>query len=98
MSESVFEVLSDEEWTESGAGATAEKGEYGRILAAFAASGQRYAKISTEAGRFAGRKASSITTALKNARDAKSAPDGLEGIRVSSKNNMVFLENSAVAA
>jgi hypothetical protein len=102
MSNTVFEPLSAEEWQESGAGATAEKGEYGRILVAFVESGQRYAKISTAAdagGRFAGRKASSIGTALKNARDSKTAPDGVgENIRITSKDGAVYLENEDVAA
>jgi hypothetical protein len=97
MSEMVFEVLSDEEWTEAGAGNSAEKGEYGRILSAFADSGQRFAKIPTDKGRFNGRKASSITTALKNARDSKSAPEAVAKIKVTSKNSIVYLENEALA-
>lgn len=97
MSEMVFEVLSDEEWAEAGAGGTAEKGEYARILQAFAESGQRFARITTESGRFVGRKSSSVTTALKNARDSKTAPESTSKIKVTSKNKVVYLENEALA-
>lgn len=107
MSE-VFETLSAEDWQATGAGTVAEKGEYARILKSFVDSGQRYARINTTAdsgGRFAGRKASTIATALKNARDSKSAPEGVgENIRISSKTakdggpSFVYLENEAVEA
>jgi hypothetical protein len=93
---SVFEVLNQEQWNEAGAGGSAEKGEYGRILSEFASAGARYAQISTETGRFAGKQASSITTALKNARDGKSAPEGVENLRISSRKGTIFLENPAV--
>lgn len=95
---SVFEVLTTEQWNEKGAGGSAEKGEYGRILEAFVQSGARYAQISTESGRFAGKQASSISTALKNARDGKGAPEGVGELRVSSRKGTIFLENPAVEA
>lgn len=101
MTEMVFEPLSQEEWTEAGAGASAEKGEYLKILVGFNDSGQRYAVIRTDSehnGRFAGRKASSISTALKNARDSKNAPEAVASIKVTSKKGNVYLENEAVAA
>lgn len=96
----VFEALDQEAWQESGAGSTAEKGEYGRILKSFVEAGVRYAKISTETGKFAGRKASSIATALKQARDGKNAPEGVsdENVRITSKDGSVYLENQAVEA
>jgi len=93
----VFEVLTQDQWNEAGAGGSAEKGEYGRILVAFADSGAQYAQISTENGRFAGKQASSITTALKNARDGKQAPEGVSDLRISSRKGTIFLENPAVA-
>jgi len=98
MSDMVFEVMDDAEWTEAGAGSSAEKGEYGRILNAFADSSERFAKIPTDRGRFNGRKASSITTALKNARDSKNAPESVSKVKITSKNSIVYLENEALAA
>jgi len=99
---SVFETMTQDEWVEAGAGASAQKGEYGSILSQFVESGGRFAKIDTRpesGGRFAGKKATSITTALKNARDSKNAPDGVgEHIKISSKENVVYLENQNVAA
>lgn len=102
----VFETLSAEDWQESGAGAVAEKGEYGRILKAFVDSGEPYARISMTSGRFAGRKASTISMALKNARDSKNAPEGVgENIRISSKSSreeggpsFVYLENTTAGS
>lgn len=95
---SVFETMTQEEWVESGAGQSAQKGEYASILADFLGTGQRFARISTAAdggGRFAGKKASSVSTALKQARDAKNAPDGTDAIKVSSKDGIVYLENQS---
>jgi hypothetical protein len=106
MSEQIFEVLSPEEWKDEGGGGSAERGLYSQILATFVESEQRYAKISTEAGRFAGKQASTIATALKNARDGKNAADALQTVKVSSRGGnkekgttgTVFLENTAVEA
>lgn len=105
---SVFETLTREEWVEQGAGSSARKGEYGTILVDFAGSGQRYARINTAAdgnGRFAGKKASAVATALKQARDGKNAPAEVETIQISSKSEkgadgigVVFLENTSVDA
>jgi len=97
MSDFVFETLSEDEWKESGAGLSAEKGEYARILQSFVEAGAKHARIPTDSGRFSGKKASTITTALKNARDAKNAPDGLDVVEVSSKNGAVYLRNKSVA-
>lgn len=96
---SVFETMDRDAWVEAGAGQSAQKGEYVGILNEFAASGQRYARILTapeSGGRFAGKQASSVTTALKNARDSKNAPDEVSKIKVSSKEGVIYLENEAV--
>lgn len=98
---SVFETMSREEWVESGAGQSAQKGEYAQILTDFLGTGEQYARINTAAegnGRFAGKQASSVSTALKNARDSKNAPEGADAIKISSKNGIVFLENTTVSA
>ena len=99
---SIFDVMTRDEWVESGAGAQAQKGEYASILKDFADSGARFAKISTAAdgnGRFAGKQASQVATSLKQARDAKTPPEGVgEHIRVSSKEGTVYLENTEVEA
>lgn len=102
----IFETLSADEWKEAGGGGSAERGLYSQILLDFVASGQRYAMIKTDAGRFAGKQASSISTALKNARDGKNAPDSVGTVKVSSRGGnkekgeggTVFLENTAVEA
>ncbi len=103
---SVFETLSRDEWIAQGAGQSARKGEYSEILAQMAESGQRYFRIDTAAngnGRFAGKKASAVATALKQARDAKGAPENLSTIQITSKSEkgaegigVVFVENTAV--
>lgn len=101
MSDLVFEPMTAEDWTESGAGAQARKGEYGQILVSFADSGQRYARINTakdSGGRFAGKKASSVSTALKSARDSKNAPEAIAQIEISGRGDTVYLENKAVEA
>ena len=101
--EGVLESMSEEEWAEAGAAASAEKGIYGRILTAFANGGQRFARISTQTGQFAGKQASSVSTALKNARDGKNAPEGVQHIKVSSRTDKetkvgtIYLENPNAA-
>lgn len=101
--EYIFESMSEEEWAEAGAAASAEKGIYGKLLTAFAQSGQRFARISTQTGQFAGKQASSISTALKNARDGKNAPEGVQHVKVSSRTDKeskvgtVYLENPNAA-
>lgn len=92
---SVFEVLTEEQWDESGAGTAAEKGFYAQVLTEFAAAGVKYATISTESGKFKGRKASALSTSLKQARDSKNAPDGVSGIEIRAKKNAVYLHNTA---
>jgi hypothetical protein len=104
--EQLFETVSADEWVELGGGGSAERGLYTRVLVSFQTSGERYAKIPMDRGLFAGKKASSVATALKNSKDSKNAPDGLETIKISSRGEnkekgitgMVFLENTAVAA
>jgi hypothetical protein len=91
---SVFEVMTEEQWDESGAGTSAEKGFYAQVLADFAASGGKYATISTESGKFKGRKASALSTSLKQARDSKNAPEGVAGIEVRAKKSAVYLHNT----
>lgn len=105
---SAFEVVSREEWVEQGAGNSARKGEYTSILGEMADSGQRYFRINTakdSGGRFAGKKASAVATALKQARDAKNAPENLSNIQITSKSEkgaegigLVFVENTGVEA
>lgn len=103
--EQLFEALTPDAWREAGGGGAAERGLYTRVLTGFAASNQRYAQIPMNRGVFNGKKASSVATALKNAKDSKNAPDGLDTIKVSSRGEnaekgitgMVFLENVAVA-
>ncbi len=104
--EQLFETLSQDEWNEAGGGGSVERGKYLNLLVAFAQSGQRFARIPTDRGPFAGKQASSISTALKNARDGKSAPDNVATVKISSKGGdkekgalgTVFLENTAVEA
>jgi len=100
------ETLSQDEWNESGGGGAAERGLYARVLEYVRDSGQRFHRISVESGPFAGKKPSSIATALKNARDGKNAPEGVDKIQISSQGpsekkgtkGAVFLENEAIAA
>jgi len=104
----LFETISKDEWVESGAGRQAEKGLYTQVLEAVVETGQRYAQINTakdSGGRFAGKKASAVATALKNARDGKNAPESVQNIQMSSKTvkcpeglGMVYLENENIAA
>ena len=104
----LFETISKDEWVESGAGRQAEKGLYTQVLEAVVETGQRYAQINTakdSGGRFAGKKASAVATALKNARDGKNAPESVQNIQISSKTvkgseglGMVYLENENIAA
>jgi hypothetical protein len=100
----LFETLDADEWKEQGGGGSAERGLYSLVLTSFAASGKRYATISMEKGRFAGKKASSVATALKNTRDGKNPPEGVQTLKITSKGEnaekgikgLVFLENTAV--
>jgi len=97
----LFEAVTQEEWTAAGAGRQAEKGLYLQLLEDVAEAGVRYARIPTapdSGGRFAGAKASSITTALKTARGSDKAPASVKQIQVSSKGGVIFLENEAVEA
>jgi hypothetical protein len=102
----LFEELSADEWKEQGGGGSTERGLYGKVLTQFAASGRKYAVISMAKGRFAGKKASSVATALKNTKDGKNAPEGVEHVKITSKGDnkekgidgAVFLENTSIEA
>lgn len=104
--EQLFETVSADEWREMGGGGSAERGLYTRVLVSFHASGERYGRLPMDRGIFAGKKASSVATALKNSKDSKNAPDELAAIKISSRGEnkekgitgMVFLENTAVDA
>jgi hypothetical protein len=104
--EQLFEAVSADEWREMGGGGSAERGLYTRVLVTFQGSGERYARLPMDRGIFAGKKASSVATALKNSKDSKNAPDNLETIKISSRGEnvakgitgMVFLENTAADA
>ena len=101
----VFEPVSEEEWASLGGNGQAAKGMYVGILKSFLDSGHRTATISVTKGRFQGKKASSVATALKTARDGKNAPKEISEIEVTSKGpskdgntpGLVFLKNPAVA-
>lgn len=99
---SMFETLDSEAWAEAGAPGTVSRGQYGQILVDFANAGVRYAKIGLGEGTpLAGKSASTIATALKNARDSKNAPEGVgDNIKISGREKLqaVFLENTDVAA
>lgn len=102
----VFAPVSEDEWATLGGNGQAAKGMYVGILKSFLDSGLRTATISVETGRFAGKKASTVATALKTARDGKNAPSEIAGIEVTSRGpnkegttpGLVFLKNPAVAA
>lgn len=102
----VFEAVNEEEWTALGGNGQAAKGMYVGILASFLASELPFATISVTKGQFAGKKASSVATALKTARDGKNAPKEIQNIEVTSKGpskdgntpGLVFLKNPAVAS
>ena len=102
----LFTPLSSDEWNAQGAGGAAERGLYGLVLTSFAQSGRRYATISVDTGRFAGKKASSVATALKNTQNGKNAPENVGHIKITSRGEnkekgvkaAVFLENPQVAA
>lgn len=96
MSDFAFEPLTDEEWAEAGA-VTSARGEYKTLLEKFIEAGVKYARIPTDSGPFAGRKASTLVTSLKGARDAKDAPDTFEAVKISSKKSAIYLHNTAVA-
>ena len=95
MSE-LFTVRPKDEWRAEGGGAQAEKGLYNQLLEAFIATGERYATISVSNGHFEGKKTQSVSTAIKQARDAKNAPEGAAAVKVNSKGDNVFLENTAI--
>lgn len=103
---SVFETISGDEFASSGAGQSAEKGEHLQILTNFAETGERYGIIrlvdeegnAVPGARFAGRKASTIATALKQAANSKDAPESVAGVKVMSKKGNVYLMNEAVEA
>lgn len=102
----LFEELDADEWKAQGGGGSTERGLYATVLTQFAQSGKQYAVISMARGRFAGKKASSVATALKNTKDAKNAPEGVEHIKITSKgenkekgiDGAVFLENTSVSS
>ena len=102
----LFDTLDADEWKELGGGGSAERGLYSEVLKSFRDSGKRYARISTANGRFAGKKATSIATALKLTREGKNAPENVDSIKITSRGEnpekgvegAVFLENTAVAA
>lgn len=103
---SVFESISAEDFAASGAGSTAEKGEGLRILTDFADTGERYGIIRLvdaegaplPGARFAGRKASTVATSLKQALNSKDAPESIAQVKVMSKKGNVYLLNEAVDA
>lgn len=101
MSATLFETITPEEFTAAG-GAGARKGQYRQLLEDFVATESRYGRVSTKEDSAAvwarGKKASSISTSLKGARDAKEAPAGFAAIKVSSRDGIVYLENTAVEA
>jgi len=104
-SESLFETLEADEWAAQGGGGAAERGLYTTVIGQFAESGKRYATISLDRGRFAGKKPTSVATALKNAVNSKNAPKGTDKIKITSRSAnkekgvtaAVFMENTAVA-
>ena len=106
MSEIAFtEPLTQDEWVDEGGAGSAERGVYAQVLMYVRDSNQRYHRIPMDRGPFAGKVASSVATALKNARDGKSAPENVGHIKITSKGaneksgskGVVFLENTAVA-
>jgi len=103
---SVVETLSAEDFAASGAGQTAQKGEWLGALGDFAGTGNRFGIIRLvddegnpiQGARFAGRSASTIATALRAAADSKDAPEEVSKIKVMSKKGNVYLLNEAVEA
>jgi hypothetical protein len=99
------ETLSQDEWNETGGGGALRHGIYTQVLEYVRDSNQRYHRIPMDRGPFAGKKASSVSTALKGARDGKNAPKGVDKIQISSQGanekkgtkGVVFLENESVA-
>jgi len=100
------ETLTADEWQESGGAGTLRHGIYTQVLEYVVNSGVRYHRIPMDRGPFAGKKASSVSTALKQARDGKSAPKGVNenSIKISSQGanekrgtkGVVFIENTNV--
>lgn len=106
VSNAFTETLTADEWVESGGGGALRHGIYSQVLEYVRDSGIRYHRIPMDRGPFAGKKASSVSTALKQARDGKNAPKGVDKIDISSQGvnekkgtkGVVFLENTAVPA
>lgn len=100
------ETLTEEEWASEGGSGSTEHGMYTKVLVYVRDSGERFHRIPLDRGPFKGKKASSVSTALKQARDSKNAPENVAGIKVKSRGGneekgvkpMVFLENTAVDA
>lgn len=103
---SVVETLSAEDFAASGAGQSAQKGEWLGALTDFAETGNRFGiiRLVDEEGtpipgaRFSGRSASTIATALRAAAEHKNAPEAVAQIKVMSKKGNVYLLNEAVEA
>lgn len=101
---SVVETISAEDFAASGAGTSAQKGEWLQALQDFANTGERFGIIRLvdaegnpiPGARFAGRKASTISTALRAAAEHKNAPEDVAQIKVMSKKGNVYLLNEAV--
>ena len=99
-----FEVIDKETWEQEGGAGAAERGLYAGILTSFAAKGARHARLVIGQGRWAGKKASSVATALKNTKDGKNAPAGVGHLKITSKGDnaekgipgVVYLENPQV--
>lgn len=105
MSEVTFtEQLTADEWAAEGGTGSAERGVYAQVLIYVRDSGVRFHRIPMDRGPFQGKKAASVGTALKQARDGKNAPEGVSGIKVSAKGaneekgtkGTVYLENTAI--
>lgn len=100
----VFTPVDEDEWATLGGNGSAGKGTYLGVLTAFANSEIRLATIPVDSGRFKGKKASTLATSLKGARDGKNAPEAVKGLEITSKGEkdgkpgLVFLKNPAVAA
>lgn len=106
MSEALFETLTADEFAAEGGSGSAERGIYTQVLEQFVASGEQYAKLPMDRGPFKGKKAASVSTSLKGARDGKNADEKFGTVKISSRGGnaekgipgAVYLENSAVGA
>ena len=107
MSEMAFtETLTEDEWKSEGGAGSAARGLYAQVLVYVRDSGVRYHRIPMDRGPFAGKKAASVATALKNTQKGKNAPSGTDedSLKVTSKGaneekgtkGVVFIENTAV--